>query len=80
MYQTGTHGSVGGRLANQSSASYPILCIKSVHIFLYLFVTGSNRPYIPVFQDFPCFLISQIHRITEPNFAYFRLETLYKSL
>ena len=24
MYQTGTHGSVGGRLANQSSASYPI--------------------------------------------------------
>ena len=25
MYQTGTHGSVGGRLANQSSASYPIL-------------------------------------------------------
>ena len=26
MYQTGTHGSVGGRLANQSSASYPIMC------------------------------------------------------
>ena len=25
MYQTGTHGSVGGRLANQSSASYPIV-------------------------------------------------------
>lgn len=24
MYQTGTHGSVGGRLANQSSASYPM--------------------------------------------------------
>ena len=39
------------------------LCIKSVHIFLYLFVTGSNRPYIPVFQDFPCFLISQIHKV-----------------
>ena len=24
MYQTGTHGSVGGRLANEWSASYPI--------------------------------------------------------
>lgn len=28
MYQTGTHGSVGGRLANQSSASYPIFIKK----------------------------------------------------
>lgn len=29
MYQTGTHGSVGGRLANQSSASYPIFIKKN---------------------------------------------------
>lgn len=29
MYQTGTHGSVGGRLANQSSASYPIFTVRS---------------------------------------------------
>ena len=29
MYQTGTHGSVGGRLANQSSASYPIVGLFS---------------------------------------------------
>ena len=30
MYQTGTHGSVGGRLANQSSASYPIFAIGGI--------------------------------------------------
>ena len=30
MYQTGTHGSVGGRLANQSSASYPIVQRKGI--------------------------------------------------
>ena len=37
MYQTGTHGSVGGRLANQSSASYPIerffFCINVYQLF-----------------------------------------------
>ena len=44
MYQTGTHGSVGGRLANQSSASYPIvfttqgtvLCVDKIeHIVVF---------------------------------------------
>ena len=39
MYQTGTHGSVGGRLANQSSASYPIAvtnCPDKKHRFPHL--------------------------------------------
>lgn len=42
MYQTGTHGSVGGRLANQSSASYPI-ARHGIYLAGESPVTGSYR-------------------------------------
>ena len=48
MYQTGTHGSVGGRLANQSSASYPIQIIPHEVGNIWM----SFLHYLPIFPWF----------------------------